>query len=305
MDSIFEAPSTWNDIRSQLGRLLQKPGQDRLFAGKMTLLAAQISQLIDQNTDGAIFSIMQFDRSDYSVTHSLQSAVICDIYGTVLNWSIPERLSAIGAALTMNIAMLSLQQHLLQRDEPPTKEQQQAIRMHPVRGRELLEKLGLYDERWLRIVAEHHESVDGKGYPTGMTTPSDIAAALNLCDRYCAKISRRRYRDALPPEWAIHELRQMSSGGAREAVDLIVQAVGLYPPGTFVELANGETAVVASRAGVQETPRVFAVRDVHGAELDPIPRDATRPEFAIQGTAKQISTSTSATWPKLMVPGLN
>ena len=300
MDGIFNILPQWNEIRDELGLLLDNPPQDHLFAGKTELLAAQIKGLVDQNTDRALFSIMQYDRSEYGITHSVQSAVICDVYGNFLKWNEQERISTICAALTMNIAMLDLQQQLWQQQEPPTPEQQVAIRMHPVRGREMLEKLGVRNELWLRTVAEHHESADGKGYPTGTPEPIVNAAALNLSDRYCAKISRRRYRDAITPECAIYELQQLSTGKARKAVDQIVQAVGLYPPGTFVQLANGETAIVTARGEAQHTPVIFAVRNPEGVEIDPMPRDTLQPQFNIQCTARQIDVGTGIHKPSLI-----
>jgi HD-GYP domain-containing protein (c-di-GMP phosphodiesterase class II) len=255
---------------------------------------------MDQDSDGAIFAVMQFDQGDYGVSHSLQAAVICDAYGIVSDWSIQERLSAIGAGLTMNIAMLNLQQEMLGQREPPTPQQREAIRSHPVRGRDLLARLGLRDELWLRIVAEHHETPDGTGYPTGTMVPLPIAAALGLADRYSAKISRRLYRAALAPDKAIHELYQIYPGKTRESIDRMVQAVGLYPPGTFVELANGETAVVATRGGPKDSPRVYALLNAQLAELKPIARDTAQRAFAIKGTAGPISMGATARLPKLV-----
>jgi len=300
MHSVFSALSPWNEIRRQLAAMLHDPIRGARFLPKMELLSAEIIRRIDQDTDGALFAVMQFDQSDYGVSHSLQSAVICDVYGMPLNWNSQERLSAIGAGLTMNIAMLDLQRQLHQQREPPTSQQREAIRSHPVRGRDLLESLGLRDGLWLRVIVEHHESADGTGYPTGTTVPVPMAVALSLSDRYCAKMSRRRYRAALAPDTAIHELYQMNSGKARESIDRMVQAVGLYPPGTFVELANGESAVVATRGGPQNTPRVYSLLSAQLSELKPTARDTAQPDFAIQGTAGPISMGATARLPLLV-----
>jgi hypothetical protein len=147
---------------------------------------------------------------------------------------------------------------------------------------------------------EHHECADGTGYPTGTTTPAPVAVALNLADRYSAKISRRCYRSALAPDTAIHELYKMNPGEARVCIDRMVQAVGLYPPGTFVELANGETAVVASRGGPHNTPRVLSLLTAQLAEINPTTRDTTQPGFAITGTSGPISMGATSRLPRLI-----
>ena len=92
----------------------------------------------------------------------------------------------------------------------------------------------------------------------------------------------------------------MNPGTARQSIDRMVQAVGLYPPGTFVELANGETAVVATRGGPQTSPRVYALLNAQLSELKPTARDTTRPEFAIKGTAGPISMGATARLPGLI-----
>ena len=300
MDSVFSRLAPWNNIRGQLATLLHDELEHPKFLVRLECLCGQISQLMDQDTDGSIFAVMRFDHSDYAVIHSLQTAVICDAYGIVSDWSIQERLSAIGAGLTMNIAMLDLQQQMHAQREPPTPERREAIRTHPTRGRDRLESLGLRDELWLRMVVEHHETPDGTGYPTGTMVPLPNAAALGLADRYSAKISRRLYRAALAPDTAIRELYQMYPGRARDSIDRMVQAVGLYPPGTFVELANGETAVVATRPGPQHSPRVYALLNAQLAELKPVARDTAQRAFAIKGAAGPISMGATARLPKLV-----
>jgi HD-GYP domain-containing protein (c-di-GMP phosphodiesterase class II) len=299
MDSVFSALTPWNDIRRQLPALLDDPTQ-RQFLPALELVTAQIRRLIDRDADGALFAVMQFDQSDYPVSHSIQSAVICDAFGVVSNWSGEDRISALGAGLTMNIAMLDLQRQMHQQRERPTCDQSEAIRTHPMRGRDLLEGLGLRDELWLRVVMQHHESTDGTGYPTGTTAPVPVAVALNLADRYSAKITRRRYRSALAPDTAINELYQIHPGEARAFIDRMVDAVGLYPPGTFVELANGEIAVVASRGGPQNAPRVLSLLTAQLSELKPTARDTALPRFAIKGTSGPISLGATARLPKMI-----
>ncbi|HEY3732042.1 MAG TPA: HD domain-containing phosphohydrolase [Steroidobacteraceae bacterium] len=301
MASPFRALSPWNDVRRQLAELLHDEREQPHFLDRIGHLTLRIDALIDEDRDAAIFAVMQFDQSDYGVNHSLQAAVICATYGRVSGWSEPERCSAIGAGLTMNIAMLDLQQELYHQREPPSAAQREAIRNHPQCGHDLLERLGLCDRLWLQIVIEHHESADGHGYPSGTGEPLPLAAALGLADRYSAKITRRLYRAALAPDTAIRELYQMNPGEARVDIDRMVEAVGLWPPGTFVELANGETAVVATRGeGSDRQPLVYALLNAQLAEIKPTARDTSEAAYEIKGSAGPISMGATARLPRLV-----
>jgi hypothetical protein len=83
------------------------------------------------------------------------------------------------------------------------------IKTHPERGRELLEELGGFDESVTRLVLDHHERLDGRGYPRGLKADDlDLATRiLAVCDVYDALVSPRVYRDAWPVEKALAHLQ--------------------------------------------------------------------------------------------------
>jgi HD-GYP domain-containing protein (c-di-GMP phosphodiesterase class II) len=79
------------------------------------------------------------------------------------------------------------------------------INQHPERGRELLNEFGGFDESVRRLVLDHHERLDGGGYPRGIDAqdldlPTRILA---VCDVYDALVSRRAYRPAWSREEAL------------------------------------------------------------------------------------------------------
>jgi len=230
----------------------------------------------------ALFAMNQIDQTNYAVAHALQTAVACDVYGRFVESPPAERLALVGAALTMNIAMLDLQCALTQQVEPPTPEQREAIHTHPVRGRETLEQLGVNDGTWLRTVTEHHVEMDGRGYPTGIVEPLPLADVLNIADRYCAKMSPRRRRSAMTSDRAARDLFVSTAGARKDVVTRLIKAFGLYPPGNIVKLANGEVAVVIRRGAQANKPRVATVISALGVPLThPVARDTAEPAHAV------------------------
>ena len=83
------------------------------------------------------------------------------------------------------------------------------MEQHPERGRQLLHELGGFSENVLRLVRDHHERLDGSGYPHGLRRAElDLdTRILSVCDVYDALMSRRVYRAAWTHEQALRLLR--------------------------------------------------------------------------------------------------
>ena len=118
------------------------------------------------------------------------------------------------------------------------------------------------DIRWLTTVDQHHENIDGSGYPLGLKGSEIIPEArlLRLVDSWCALRFQRGGRAQKTPREALRELHQQAIGQLDHS--LFVQfrrLMGEYPPGTFVRLENRETAVVL-RWGRPGCPPAHALR---------------------------------------------
>ena len=146
---------------------------------------------------------------------------------------------------------------------------------------------GVRDEDWLRAVEQHHERPDGNGYPLGRSDIDEKARLLRLADSYCAKLSPRATRPALTPDRAGRELflREATNPMAHA----LIKELGIYPPGSYVRLASGETGVVLRRGPTMLTPVVAAVTWRTGEpRREPLKRDTSLPAFKVlQSVAAQ------------------
>jgi len=115
---------------------------------------------------------------------------------------------AIGGLLH-DIGKLSIPDAILQKPGALDDDEFAVIKTHPERGRELLEELGGFDESVTRLVLDHHERLDGRGYPRGLHADDlDLATRiLAVCDVYDALVSPRVYRDAWSVEKALAHLQ--------------------------------------------------------------------------------------------------
>jgi HD-GYP domain-containing protein (c-di-GMP phosphodiesterase class II) len=99
---------------------------------------------------------------------------------------------------------------ILRKPGPLDDDEFAEIRRHPESGRRLLEELGGFPETVRRLVSDHHERLDGTGYPRGLQGGDQPIATriLAACDVYDALVSDRVYRAAWTPERALALLHE-------------------------------------------------------------------------------------------------
>jgi HD-GYP domain-containing protein (c-di-GMP phosphodiesterase class II) len=139
---------------------------------------------------------------------------------------------------------LSVPTEILQKPGPLDDEEYEVIRCHPEWGRALIRELGGFPAIVDRLVMDHHERLDGQGYPRGV--PADTldleTRILTVCDVYDALITKRVYRDAWTHEAAIGLLR--SETGTAFDADCVA---------ALIEVVNGARAVEQAPARVMPT----------------------------------------------------
>ncbi len=155
---------------------------------------------------------------------------------------------------------------------------------HPILGmRYLLESHGTGPRILQRalVAAEHHRHYDGgEGYPDlPMLRPHLFSRMISICDAYDAMVGGGPEEDRMPPDQAIKRLTR-GSGKQYDPVlaALFISLIGRYPPGSLIELDNGDLAVVVQRGeGVegQVRPMVLRIRDALGKEAQPRLMDLT------------------------------
>jgi HD-GYP domain-containing protein (c-di-GMP phosphodiesterase class II) len=274
--------SLWANILQYTGTLLRGHKTNPNFAQDIGSLSNQIQCAMREDVDAGTFEMVNGDPHGYAVIHSLQTAFVASLASSRFGWTDDDRATLIRAALTMNISMLDLQNTLTQQTSPLTQQQKAEIAAHPSKGRRLLEGSGVRCEDWLQAVEQHHVTVDGKGLPQDKDHRSQLACMIHYADVYLAKLSPRASRPAMPVNVAARELFLKAEGAKNPYASAIIKEMGIFPPGSFVKLANGETAVVVRPGETANTPQVHSVISGEGWVFpESMRRDTARPEFKI------------------------
>lgn len=195
-------------------------------------------------------------KSTYRYSHGVSMAVWGAILGQHLGLQQAELETLVVGCAMCDVGMSQLPEALLNSPDKLDAENQKLVAAHPRIGAEMVQSFGEDNYEILSIIENHHERHDGSGYPNGMSgasipLPARIAG---LVDTYDAMISDRPYAPARTSFEAILEIIDMSDSLFQKAlVEQFVQAIGMFPVGTLVELNTGEVAIVI---GQNETRRL-------------------------------------------------
>lgn len=236
-------------------------------ATRIGKIADELIELCAAQPDAMIGVVHLSHEFPYTVCHAVHTAILCAILADRIDCKDERKRSVVCAALTQNVAMRKLQEHLQTQDAPLNDAQRAQIASHPARALKLLRDAGVTDEVWLQAVLQHHERVDGSGYPRGLKGEHICKAAqvLSLADRYGAMISSRTYRDQLAAKDVLKEFFLTKGSYSAEPLTLtFIRELGVYPPGSFVALSNGERGIVIKRGQTGHKPIVSAYLGAKG-----------------------------------------
>jgi HD-GYP domain-containing protein (c-di-GMP phosphodiesterase class II) len=115
------------------------------------------------------------------------------------------------AALLHDIGKIGIPERILNKVGALDTEELEIIKMHPLIGAQILSSVEFFAPA-INGVRHHHERWDGKGYPDGVSGEDidPLARIITLADTFDAMAQSRPYRDALPMETVLEEIREQS-----------------------------------------------------------------------------------------------
>ena len=227
-----------------------------------------IQPLLDgvlRNKDAVAALVRLKQSSDYRYNHGISMAVWAAVLGRHIGLPRDELEKLVIGCAMCDVGMTNLPDELLEQSQQLTDEQRATMAEHPLSGSEMIASSCDADNEILAIIEHHHERHDGSGYPRGIEGSSIplLARIAGLVDTYDAMITPRPYAPARGSYQAIQELidtKGLLFQGA--LVEQFVQAIGLFPTGSLVELNTGEVAIVVKQNNTRRLkPEVVVVLD--------------------------------------------
>jgi HD-GYP domain-containing protein (c-di-GMP phosphodiesterase class II) len=277
-------PELWEHLIGLLDAALRDARLQGDWLDRVHEVHAGARQLMARQPDASLYLLVHDAGSStrqYCSRHSLLALVAGEAAAAALGGE-PEWIDALGrAALTMNVAMARLQDLLAASDlRELTPEMRAEIDAHAARGAALLRADGRADPLWCDIVRHHHDD-DTDAHPG--TPAQQGAALLHRVDVLTAKLSRRRLRVPMTPVQAARQACLGQDGRPDAIGAALLKALGLYPPGSFVELASGELGIVVARGRSPNLPLVAGLVTPGGLPYGEMPlRDTAQDRFKVR-----------------------
>ncbi|UIJ36931.1 HD domain-containing protein [Desulfobaculum bizertense] len=160
--------------------------------------------------------------------HSFNSGILgLGLFYKVMNGEITRRLfDKVAVALFLHdMGMSKIPSFILKKTKPLTQDELQKVHSHAKIGSKMAHKLGLVYEEIQICTMQHHERIDGSGYPNKTRDIKKLGRVCAIADAYCAMTSKRVYADAKDPKEALAELKNHSDKFDGRIVSQLASAI--------------------------------------------------------------------------------
>ncbi|AIF50558.1 HD-GYP domain-containing protein [Pelosinus sp. UFO1] len=192
-------------------------------------------------------------HDDYTLAHSLNCAIYTALLARFCNFSILQIKEITCGALLHDLGKIEVDKEIINKPDRLTEQEFGIIKQHPESGFHLL-----VNKRWeisslvAHMAWQHHEKVDGTGYPRGLQGEEilNYARLLTITDVYEAITGHRPYRKAMEPDEAYNIIASGLGTSFDETYGRVfLSKIATYMPGMEVLLNTGDLAVVVSIPG--------------------------------------------------------
>lgn len=233
-------------VRKLMQNLRSQPAAAVAAANEM--VSGMVTELVD-NPDATIHLINMKGKNESSYYHSINVTILSLLLGRYLDLD-KEQLRLLGVgALLHDLGHTMVPDKILRKMEPLTKAEQDLFMLHPAYGVKLAQRLGSVPPEAMAIIGQHHEMVDGSGYPRGLkagqiTELSKIVAIVNAYDNLCNNLDPQKSRSPYEAMSLLYAKEKQRFD--KDKLTVFISKMGVYPPGTVVRLSNSALAVVTS-----------------------------------------------------------
>jgi putative nucleotidyltransferase with HDIG domain len=218
-----------------------------------------------RNSDALIWMSKIRNQDEYTAEHCLNVCILAIAFGRHLGMSEAD-LEKVGmCGLLHDVGKMRVLSEVLHKPSSLTEKEFDIMKAHTVHGRNLLMASPGIPNSTIDVAYSHHEKVDGTGYPRGLKAAgiSELAKIIAIVDAYDAMTADRCYSPSIPSTEALKNIFKDRGTHFDERLALeFIKSVGLYPPGTLVELVNGLIAIVfETNNKYRHLPKIIVVKN--------------------------------------------
>lgn len=254
--------------------------EDPHFAKELRAVTYEL--LSDISTmDGVMSVMLDVQASDeYTFQHSLNVTMYSLAVATKLGYS-EKQLAEIGlGALLHDVGKLMIPLEILTKKGSLTEQEMLIMQAHTTEGFNMLRKIPEIPLLSAHCAFQHHERLDGSGYPRGIREEfiHPYAKLIAIADVFDALTTQRSYRKPILPHIAMSMIKEQAEDKLDgEMIKVFERTIAIYPIGISVRLSDGQTGVVVDLNGnYPDRPIVRVLQDPRGQHIVPFEIDLSK-----------------------------
>lgn len=187
------------------------------------------------------------DKDHYLLQHSVNLSVLMSVFGKSIELDRQIMHQTIVGAMLHDIGKILIPDEILHKPGKLTDEEFAEMREHAAHSEKILMATAGVSPLSVTVAAQHHEKMDGSGYPRGLKGEeiSPFGRMTAIVDVYDAITADRCYHKGMTPTQAVKKLLEWSDFHLdRSLVNHFIRCIGIYPVGSLVLLESGKLGVV-------------------------------------------------------------
>lgn len=297
-DELPHAKKMMETAKGQIDEVLNEiqGGADFDFEATRTAIKGCVNSIL--NNANALLWLTKIKKMDsYTSEHSLRVGLLSIAFGRFLGLK-NYQLEILGlCGMLHDVGKVKVPPEILNKPGRLTAEEYEIMKTHAEKGKEVLDGMEGVEQIIKDTAHFHHERIDGKGYPEQINAEflHRYIRMVSIVDVYDAITSSRPYKEGASAFDAMKILfAERSRHFDAELVEAFIQMIGVYPPGTLVEMTNGEVGIVVSTsASSRLRPKVEMVLEADHKRRAPIIVDLLDNAVDRQGEPYVIKTGLS------------
>jgi len=208
---------------------------------------------------------------DSTLVHSINTTVFSLLIGQQLKLSTIELKSLAEGTILHDIGKTLIDPKVLYKTGILNNDELEIVKQHTIAGYELLKTNPLLTELSRIISLQHHERLDGSGYPYGLTDKQihPFSKIVAIADMYDALTAERCYRKSLTNYQAYQILAKESTVKLdANLLGLFLKNIAIYPNGTLVNLSDGTRGIIKRQnSGIPFSPIVMVLNNINNKDV--------------------------------------
>lgn len=249
-EEISRAKKTLEKTHKHVEQILNDVNNGEAFSLEESRNAVrQCVKSIARNANAMLWLSMIKNEDKYTSEHCMRVGILAIAFGSFLGMDEEEQELLGLCGMLHDVGKIKVPAEILNKPGRLTDAEYSIMKEHVSHGQNVLSEIPGIDPVIIKTALAHHERADGLGYPNNQNalTLHKYIRMIAIVDVYDAITSDRCYQEGRPAFEALRIIfNESEKHFDKELVEVFIKMIGIYPPGTIVEMANGEIGIVIS-----------------------------------------------------------